>query len=264
MDPTYFYSIPVNSFESKKEYKLYECVKSSNSEVVQTSEILPVPKTKLNINLGNSVFKSNYAVVMANLDALTFACKNITGSLKFVDQENVITALCIDDTTGGITEYINFRKPEAAVYGINSIGDKTVHLDDANNIDEIIVALQKNVSLGVDLIVDLSENKDNLKIATYCLNNNGTYIFKISELNIQFLYNVSEYFQNFYLIKPLSAFNEKFMFLVAKNKYNMSTLNVDMKVKSDFVKWIKEINFDNLEQIDQYKPFILWNIPDRK
>jgi hypothetical protein len=284
-----------------------------------TNKILSikVPNPKFNIDLGKSIFKFYRSVIFANLDALSFGVKHYNGSMKFSADDpylditqiddlkqadknfsssinttslkpNVITSLIISDDTTGTIDYIKFRKPEAICFTLNSVNtDKSVNLNPTGIIDlnvdweQAVSQLQKSASLGVDLIVDYSNNnlKTVLLIAVYSINNSGTFIYKLpftEELNIKFLYMCSLFFNEISIVKPLSDLNN--LYLIAKNKkiindrllefLKLMTNDFQVDIPMDFINWIdgvkNSLNIEIKNRIDVYKPFIIWNIPDNK
>jgi hypothetical protein len=306
MDPSLYYCLKKSSFNSKNEdYKISKYVNNSTDFKMNLNQlpVIDIAELDINLNLGKSIFKFYNSVIFANLDALCFGTKHFNGSLKFsandpyLDniqlsdlqnpevklQPNLITSIIINDDTTGVIDYIKFRKPEAICYTVNSINTKdsvklnlngTVDLE--NDWESVVSEIQKSSSLGVDLIVNYSDNsyKICLLISVFLLNNNGTFIYKLPELDTKFLYTCSLFFNEISIVRPLSDLEN--IYLIAKNKKIidgklldfLKNVNEDfnINVPTDFIDWINDIgNKINTKiegDIDLYKPFIIWNIPD--
>lgn len=315
MDPSVYYSICKSSFvkEEKKELVSYQ----RRGEIKQTTieyGTIDLQNIKINLKLGNSIFKYYQSIIFANLDALSGCCKYKEGSLKLYnnseylnntqlranDEEltelkidkniNVISAVVLGDITTGTVDYIKFRMKESVVYTLNSMGsDLGWKLDTTGPIDDydtIIRKVQSVQNLGVDLLVDYSESDYNksLLIALYTLFNDATWILKLTEIDINFIYSCSIFFDKIYLIRPLSTIVSDYIgneiYLICKNKkvingtplenyiLMLKSDNFNPLIPDDFTIWINS-QIESLNKVDQanfdkYKAFILWNIPDNK
>lgn len=266
----------------------------------------------LGLNLGKSIFKFYSSVIMANLDALSFATKHYNGSLKFsantsdlnhdqyftVNTPNLLKVCIINDSTTGILDYIRFRKPESVIFGINSHPDKNMFsinespdMSLKQNYKKFISQIQESQILGLDLMVSMS-NTDYLyilNIAVFILHNDGIFICKLDNIDIQFLYLCSLFFETIEIYRLLSSSciqNNNDIYLIAKNKkyrlqshskteklidkleYYIQTNVWDIQIPTEFKEWIQKTvndinNFKMDKELDIFLPFIIWNIPDK-
>lgn len=255
---------------------------------------------KINIILGKSIFINYNAIITANLDALSFGSKHIGGSLQMKAESsnynfeeilhniipvNTLTYCVINDNEGGVNEYLVFRKPESVGFGINSIG-KQNFVNVGKNIDlqtqwkDMIMLIQKSNPLGVDWVIINNKESNNLLLdltfAVYLLNNDGVFTANFYIWDINILYLCSLFFTEIKIMNLLSSDNG--LYLICKGKkYKTGNLisllnekNLSFKVIPDnFMSWIEDIK-DNInkyterkaKEINPYKPFIIWNIPD--
>jgi hypothetical protein len=258
---------------------------SKDFELTQKSEykIEPIITKNLNINLGKSIFNSYSAIIAANLDALSFASKNIGGSLQMTVENsnynsneiqnniiplNTLTYCVINDIEGGVNEYLYFRKPESVGFGINSKGIQSfVNVGLNINLDiqwkDMIMLVQKSNPLGVDWVYIQNKNgkndlKRDLTFSVYLLNNDGVFTTNFYNWDINLLYLYSLFYNEIKIVQLLSSDNglpsggpKGSLYLICKNKKYKTEKLVELLNMEEI--HFKNIPSDFIEYIEKIK-----------
>jgi hypothetical protein len=320
MDPTIFLTSNTSRIIKKDNGKINYKFDDVNFEDVKKTELqypsIDVVKIYIPLSLGLSTFTDYSAVIWSNIDAVhnytkrkyrlektyTKSVLNSATTNLERDETDSCSAVLLSHTTGGASEYIRYRVPNAQCYGINSVGtdllwklDTEVKLDPNDETDETTSFLIKQFPLGMDILLDCSlcTYTNSIKRAVYTLSSSGCYILRTSELDPQSVYICTLFFEEVSLFRPMSSIcilpdfgiedgEATCVYIICKNKRKLhgtelgelsKTLNdLNLQLPQSFNEWwneiIKSINdMDNVistAKFDKYKPFILWNIPDNK
>ena len=235
--------------------------------------------------LGNSIFKQYTSVIMANLDALSFATQHYNGSLKFQADDsninmvqyqnenikNLLSCCLVNEYSGGAADYISYRKPEAVFYGINSTATQNFYpintskdQDIKTNWKAMVAEIQRSQALGLDLVVDFGpdlESSYRLTLAIYLLKNKSTWICRLKELDYKLLYLTSLFFETIIIYRLMSTssgddhnFTEKESDnpLIERNWEANTDMYLIAKNKKYKTEKLTEI-LDNWREKDEYK-----------
>ena len=233
MDPLEKLCIVRDSFE-KAEDRLYKLEKYSEdfvgsprarrnrvlSSSVKTEEnILKIPELSKSIEI-DGFFKNMSSYVLANIDTVYNFSNQENGYLTHqVLNENYKYAILDSDV--GFLEYLQYRLPESIGFTncltTTKTKSKFPKLKINTNCDNGLTKYVNDIAPdGVDLVVSNTINvADNSSNALRMLKKGGTFIQKISEIDLQQLYILTLTFKHFSLFRPFLE-NENVMYVICE------------------------------------------------
>ena len=244
MDPLEKLCIVRDSFENEgsRSYKIEkyaeEFLQSPRSPRARRNRVLTSNKGSENIlripEVGKSIeiegfFKNMSSYVLANIDTVYNFSRQENGYLthQVLNENYKYTIL---DSDIGFLEYLQYRLPESVGFTncltTTKTKSKFPKLKINTNCDNGLTKYVNDIAPdGVDLVVSNTINvADNSSNALKMLKKGGTFIQKVSEIDLQQLYILTLAFKQFSLFRPFLE-NENVMYVICEG-YSGNSLDI--------------------------------------
>ena len=192
---------------------------SSNKESEKNENILKIPEVGKSIEM-EGFFKNMSSYVLADIDTVYNFSLQENGYLTHqVLNENYKYAILDSDV--GFLEYLQYRLPESIGFTncltTTKTKSKFPKLKINTNCDNGLTKYVNDIAPdGVDLVVSNTINvADNSANALRMLKKGGTFIQKVSEIDLQHLYILTLAFKQFSLFRPFLE-NENVMYVICE------------------------------------------------
>ena len=267
-----------------KNGKITTSLVPSDQVVIEPDEVFDLFK-----NVSYNPFSSRDALVLANVDmAFNFTKQQLGYIIKQSTQD--YTFACVDDKTGGFTEYMLYRNPNSYGYSDHVLDETRINPINYNNLagesreQNITEDLLEIEPEGLDAVVfGQTDLLSNLVVGLKTVKIGGTLVTPIPRLSkpiIDLIYLTSRCFEKIGLIKPISTpfylpkeSNTHYLVGINSKVNNLDiisflsqinqTVSVFPELPSDYLDFIKSyvdsLNYEG--NIDIYKCKAIWNLP---